>query len=188
MRVLIAVLLIGITPGLAQNRGVIVTQRVPAGMGYHRVWAVTPVVGTGKTPNDPIRPMFVQVQAQAAKSVGQAAVAPAPDRSGVLGYQMQLSDDRKFALVEFVFATPAAFQGLLQAEIATRGVALNTSVSRAPGAPGLAGASAAQVALEAAVPGLKIFERGKATDAQILAEFKKHKASFAFSAGAMRPQ
>ena len=37
--------------------------------------------------------------------------------------------------------------------------------------------------MEAAVPGLKIFERGKASDQDILTEFRKHKASFSFGAG-----
>ncbi|MBV8842138.1 MAG: hypothetical protein JO307_04930 [Bryobacterales bacterium] len=100
---------------------------------------------------------------------------------------MQLSDDGKSALVEYVFASPAAFQAALQQEATARGIAVNPAVAL-PAAAGLAAPSAVHVALEAAVPGLKMFERGKATDNQILTEFQKHKAGFAFGAGSVRPQ
>lgn len=59
---------------------------------YTRIYAVVPMVGSG-TMNDPRRPMF----------------APAPptttaplDRTGIIAYQFQESDDGNFALVEFV--------------------------------------------------------------------------------------
>lgn len=145
------------------------------GGNYHRVWAVTPLVGSGK-PGDPIRPMFVP-----------AEPAAASDRSGVLGYQMQLSDDGKFALVEFVFATPAAFQAVLQTEAAARGISVqnasaqNATVTATPGPSASGpGPSAAQTALQGAVPGLVMFERGNATQSAVLAEFTKYKASFTF--------
>jgi hypothetical protein len=112
----------------------------------------------------------------------------APDRSGVLGYHMQLSDDGKFALVEYVFASSAAFRAAMQQEAAARGVVVNPSAVHAASAPGLASVTAEQAALESAVPGLKIFERGKATDTDILTEFKKHSANFALGNGTVRPQ
>jgi hypothetical protein len=151
-------------------------------MAYHRVWAVTPLVGSGKA-GDPVRPMFVAAPPAAAAGGGLTAPAVRPN---LLGYQMQMSDDGKFALVEYVFQSPPAFQAVLQQEAAARGIAVNPGLTRAASAPGLA--AAAQVALEAGVPGLKIFERGKATDAQILAEFQKHKAGFAFGTWTVRPQ
>jgi hypothetical protein len=57
---------------------------------YERVLTIVPMVGTGKW-DDPKRPLFVP------------AKAPLPtDRTGLLGYSYQISDDGKFALVEFV--------------------------------------------------------------------------------------
>jgi hypothetical protein len=60
---------------------------------YHRIYAVVPMMGAG-TQNDPFRPMF-------------APVTPlkTADHTGILAYQMQISDDGKSALVEFVGAT-----------------------------------------------------------------------------------
>jgi hypothetical protein len=142
-------------------------QRVSLGAIYHRVWAVTPLVGSGK-PGDPLRPMFVSATPPAAS-----------DRSGVLAYQMQLSDDGKFALVEFVFASPAAFQAVLQKEASARGVSTS---SQSPSSPSAAasGPSPVQTALQAAVAGLAMFERGNATQSAVVAEFTKHKANFTF--------
>jgi hypothetical protein len=178
----------------AQNRGVINPQQVPAPMMYHHVWAVTPLVGTGK-PGDAVRPMFVPAPPMPAKAstvVLPPAGALAPgDRSGVLGYQMQLSDDGKSALVEYVFASPVTFQVVLLAEAAVRGIPVPTgpiSNGPAPLHPGLAAPSVAQAALEAEVPGLKIFERGKANESDILTEFTKHKAAYTLNSGGVRPQ
>jgi hypothetical protein len=103
-----------------------------------------------------------------------AQPAAAGDRTGVLAYGMQLSDDGNFALVEFVFQSPAAFQNILAKQAAA--MALNVAAA----APGR-GPSALQTALQAAIPGLQIFERGKATQSDILAEFQKHKKSFSFA-------
>jgi hypothetical protein len=64
----------------------------PAAM-YHRVYAVVPIVGSGTT-TDPFRPMFIDATPQATAT-----------HIGILAYQMQLSDDGKSALVEFVGAT-----------------------------------------------------------------------------------
>lgn len=73
--------------------------RVDPGQMYHRVYARMPLTGTGKK-GDPIRPMVVP-----------AAFAASPGtHSGVLGYTMLISDDGKWALCEFVGATPADLQ------------------------------------------------------------------------------
>jgi hypothetical protein len=103
-------------------------QPVDPGLTYHRVWAVTPLVGSG-TPADPRRPLLVP-----------AKPASPSDRSGLLAYSMQLSDDGNFALVEFVFASRAAFQTVLAQQAAALG--LNLAVA-APGP----GPSATQTAL-----------------------------------------
>jgi hypothetical protein len=57
---------------------------------YYRIYAVVPMIGSG-TVADPKRPMFAP-QATDFKS----------DHSGLLGFQMQLSDDKTMALVEIV--------------------------------------------------------------------------------------
>lgn len=158
-------------------------QRVPPGLMYHRVWVVSPLIGTGKA-GDPKRPLFVPAAGQPATN----------DHSGILGYQMQLSDDGKSALVEFVFANAAAFQSVLQTEATARSLVVSASalqlappgLSTSPSA--LAPPSALQTTLETAVPGLKIFERGKAADADIITEFQKHKAGFKFAGATVRPQ
>lgn len=61
---------------------------------YHRVYAQVKLIGSG-TKSDPKRPMFVPPPGQESK-----------DHTGILGYQMQISDDGKWALCEFVGATP----------------------------------------------------------------------------------
>jgi hypothetical protein len=129
----IALLLLLINTLFAQNR-------VSPEMMYHRVWAVVPLIGSGK-PDDPKRPMFVPSPAE------QAAKLRKGDRSGVIGYSMQVSDDGNFALVEFVGATPSDLQGIVNSK----------------------------------ATGVKAFERGKATKAQIEAEFQKYKRGFALN-------
>ncbi len=89
----IALLLLLINTLFAQNR-------VSPEMMYHRVWAVVPMIGKG-TLDDPRRPMFVPSSSE------QAGRAKSGDRSGVIGFSMQISDDGKSALVEFIGATPA---------------------------------------------------------------------------------
>ncbi len=84
--------------------------RVSPEMMYHRVWAVVPLIGKG-TADDPRRPMFVPSRAE------QAAHAK-NDRSGILGYSMQISDDGNFALVEFVGATPADLKHIVNSQAA----------------------------------------------------------------------
>lgn len=72
---------------------VIAPRHVDAGFMYQRVYARVPMIGTG-TGTDPRRPMFAPV-------LGASAVA----HSGILSFQMQLSDDGQYALCEFVGAT-----------------------------------------------------------------------------------
>src|SRR6476619_1073333 len=87
--------------------GTLFAQRsVPPEFMYHRVYAVVPLVGTG-TPADPQRPMLVPAPQQP----GQAQSLSGPPE--LLGWQMQLSDDGKFGLVEFIFQSPIAYQSFL---------------------------------------------------------------------------
>lgn len=59
---------------------------------YTRVYAVVPFIGSG-TLADPKRPMFAPAP--------PTATAPL-DRTGIIAYQFQESDDGNFALAEFV--------------------------------------------------------------------------------------
>jgi len=83
--------------------GVAVAQpRVDPASSYERVIGVVPMIGKG-TPEDPRRPMFAP-----APGAG-AALA----RDGIIAFSYQLSDDGRFALVEFVARTRAALAPLL---------------------------------------------------------------------------
>jgi len=147
---------------------------------HHRVWAVVPLVGAG-TDDDPKRPMLVPTAAEAEADKIQGV------RPDLLGYTVQLSDDGQYALVEFVLSSPLAFENLLRNAVA-KIPAVSGSVQTLPSIasdgsevsalPG--NVATLKTALETAVPGLKLFERGKATPAQILAEFRTRKANFTF--------
>jgi hypothetical protein len=76
---------------------------------------------------------------QAIKS-GKRNTEPPP----ILSYTMQLSDDRRSALVEFVGLNPKALAFIAESK----------------------------------APGVKAFERGKTTKAEVEAEFKKAKKNF----------
>lgn len=105
---------------------------------YQRVYAIVPIVGAG-TWEDPKRPLF---------SPAPSKVMPG-DRTGIIAYNHQLSDDGNFALVEYVLADTvslASVLGQLHGAAGTRGV--------------------------------QIFERGKATPAQIEAAFQAKKKGF----------
>jgi hypothetical protein len=75
---------------------------VDPGQMYHRVWARVPIVGTGKS-GDPIRPMLAPLPQS---TPAQPSAPVAKPHSGILGYTMLISDDGKWALCEFVGATP----------------------------------------------------------------------------------
>lgn len=70
-------------------------RKVDPGNMYFRVYARVLITGAG-TASDPKRPMFVPAPGQ----------ATATAHAGILGYQMQISDDGKWALCEFIGATP----------------------------------------------------------------------------------
>jgi|SRR5579862_9189450 len=123
--------------------------RVDPSQMYHRVYARMPVTGAG-TKADPIRPLL----APAPALTPAAATAVANNRPGMLSYTMILSDDGKWALVEFVAQNPN--------ELAS--ITASTAVSSAGSA-----SSAGNVV---------IFERGKATVAQIEADFQQYKKGF----------
>ena len=69
---------------------------------YERVLAIVPVAGSG-TAADPKRPQYVPVLSEDTPST----------TTPFLGFAVVFSDDRKFALVEFVARSGSAFQGIL---------------------------------------------------------------------------
>jgi hypothetical protein len=69
---------------------------------YERVMAIVPIVGSG-TAADPKRPMYAPTPSQ------MSATA----RTGIIAYNHVVSDDGKFALVEFVARDKSAFQEIL---------------------------------------------------------------------------
>ena len=107
---------------------------------YERVYAIVPMTGSG-TWADPKRPMFAPPPSQMRPD----------DRTGIIAFHHELSDDGKFALVEFVAPTKTAL------------------------APTLA-----QLRQGAAISGVRIFERGKSTRAELEAAFKAAKKNFDF--------
>jgi hypothetical protein len=70
---------------------------------YHRLICIVPMVGAGSR-TDPWRPAYVPLPDPAGK--------PWP-RTGIIGFAHLPSDDKKFAIVEFVAATPTAFKAIL---------------------------------------------------------------------------
>lgn len=81
-----------------------VQSRVDPTNSYHRVLAIVPMTGSG-THDDPKRPMFVPAPANAV----------AGDRSGIIAWQHQMSDDGTLAIVEIVATTRDAFAPLFSA-------------------------------------------------------------------------
>jgi len=124
----VALLLLSLTALFAQNR-------VAPEMMYHRVWAVVPLIGKG-TWDDPRRPMFAPSPAETAAS------AKAGSRSGVISYSMQISDDGKSALVEFVGPTPADLKFIIN--------------SKAPGVMAFERGAATKAQIEAAFQQYKV--------------------------------
>jgi hypothetical protein len=100
------------------------------------VYAVVPLTGAG-TFQDPKRPLFAPLPSQLAKSERDSAPP-------ILSYSFEISDDGRFALVEFRAADRKAFSEILDSKL----------------------------------PGVKAFERGRATKEEINAEFRKHKRDF----------
>jgi hypothetical protein len=161
---------------------------VPPEFMYHRVYAVVPLVGSG-TPADPSRPMLVPAPPQPGQVQSQTTEPPE-----LLSWQMQLSDDGKFGLVEFVFQNPLAYQSFLAKAAALPGSPVRAVALQAVSTDGSnlkslsANTAALKAAFETSVPGMKLFERGKTTEAEVLTEFRKHKANFSLTGSTVRPQ
>ena len=68
---------------------------------FERVYAVVPAMGAG-TLADPVRPMYAPTDEEMKKG----------DRSGVIAFHFEMSDNGKFALVEFVLGDRNGLAGL----------------------------------------------------------------------------
>jgi hypothetical protein len=119
-------------------------RKVDPGNMYHRVYARVPLIGAG-TPADPKRPMFIPAPGQPTATAVH---------TGILAYQMQISDDGKWALCEFVGATPQDLQIITLSNNAN----------------------------------VVFFERGKATLAEVLADFQQYKKNYTFPTFTTRAQ
>jgi hypothetical protein len=87
----------------AARRATIGPHHVDPGNAGARILAVVPLVGTGRN-GDPIRPAYAPLQ---------PAPGVRPDLSGILGFTLQVTDDRKHALVEFVARDRSAFKQIM---------------------------------------------------------------------------
>lgn len=76
--------------------------RVDPGNTYHRIICIVPLVGSG-TATDPLRPQY-------APWPPSASSAP----TAIISFSHQVSDDGRFALVEFVARDRAAFEHILK--------------------------------------------------------------------------
>jgi hypothetical protein len=87
----------------APRKPAVVQRHVNPGNTHVRVLAVVPLTGTGKN-GDPIRPEFAP-----------APLAPGakPDPNGIIGFSVQICDDHKHALVEFVARDRSAFKQIM---------------------------------------------------------------------------
>lgn len=81
-------------------------RRLAPESAYARAYCIVPMVGSG-TLTDPRRPMF------APAPVAATAVPTAVDRTGIVAYQFQISDDGNSALVEFVAVSRAGLAPIL---------------------------------------------------------------------------
>ena len=75
---------------------------------YRRIYVVLPMIPGKGTAADPRRPMFAPPP---------PAPGTAPSRSGIIAFHYQLSDDKQFALVEFVAQNRAAFAPILTSNL-----------------------------------------------------------------------
>ena len=79
---------------------------------YERIWVVVPIVGKG-TLADPKRPMYAPTLPALNLPLNPALSQQIAARTGIIGYSQQVSDDGKFALVEFVARDRSAFKDIL---------------------------------------------------------------------------
>ena len=103
--ILVALVLSGV-PAQAQMRH---TSAAPD--PHQHIFVIVPLIGAG-TAADPKRPMFTPAQG-IKPALPASALAATAQRTGILGYHTQISDDGKSALVEFVAPRLSDFKDIL---------------------------------------------------------------------------
>jgi hypothetical protein len=81
---------------------------------YYRVYAVVPMTNGNGSKADPKRPMFAPGLV-AAGPQQQPTAAAGQARKGIIGFTSTMSDDGKFALVEYTAVDPAALRPIVTA-------------------------------------------------------------------------
>lgn len=89
-------------------------QPVPLDQRYERIYCVVPIVGKG-TWEDPKRPMFApsRLERAAQRLAERGTTEPGKPLARILGYRYQVSDDGRFALVEFRANHALAFDEIM---------------------------------------------------------------------------
>ena len=82
-------------------------RRVDPRNTHERILSIVPLIGKG-TYEDPVRPMFAPLPSEMDPQKG----------TGIIAFAFQVSDDGKFALVEFVARTRDAFQHIQASKLA----------------------------------------------------------------------
>jgi len=145
-------------------------ERVAVGRIYERLLAVVPMIGAG-TYEDPQRPAYVPDYLLPGRAAAQLDTTSDPFDTArekgeapkvIIRFSYVLSDDSRFALVEFQATDRSAFRTLSQA-------ARNPGGSSEPGAN--------RNALEGGFD-LKVFEIGRAKRDDVETEFRKHRRDF----------
>ena len=95
----------------------VLAQPAPGNQVYERILCVVPMVGKG-TWEDPRRPMFAPTREETRNKRQTATPVTGKDRylntsAEIIGYHFQVSDDGKFALVEFYASDNKAFSSIL---------------------------------------------------------------------------
>ena len=79
---------------------------------HHHIFAVVPLIGAG-TVADPKRPMFTAAQGVKPALPASPILAATTQRTGIIGYHAQITDDGKSAIVEFIAVLPGDFKEIL---------------------------------------------------------------------------
>ena len=97
-----------VSPAFAQMR-----HKPVATDAHQHIFAIVPIVGTG-TMADPKRPMFAAAEGvKPALPAASHSLAITAQRTGIIGYHAQISDDGKSALVEFIAPSVSDFKEIL---------------------------------------------------------------------------
>lgn len=84
---------------------------------YDRILCVVPMIGKG-TWDDPRRPMFTPTRSERSQRESLLLIAPRNEKiaalnTEIVGYRYEVSDDGRFALVEFQARSARAFDHIL---------------------------------------------------------------------------